>query len=334
MIPFFSILVIAQIGLIFGIPIDNGVEGDPEVECGASSVSINFNTKNAFQGHIYAKGYFNDTECRSDAEIANSRKTASLNISFAKCGTERARSLNPKGVYVRQAVVISFHPQFLTKVDRAYLIQCFYMVSRESHVFKYADKAFLQFFCQISLTIKDPGAQCPKPRCKLPGSILRADADAKASGAGSSSNVNDVAVNKNITKFLVKNSEKKAAPDNVETKNSLVDGRLFSNNNNRKWWQMRRQRRRAGNEDDNDDHDNDDDDTFREIGVWDVKAQLPMISDLDEVNGAGFLDRKPSLRHPKAYCYIINFYAIVCAIISSSLLLPLLFCLYIVMSNK
>uniref|UniRef100_A0A915JDC2 ZP domain-containing protein n=1 Tax=Romanomermis culicivorax TaxID=13658 RepID=A0A915JDC2_ROMCU len=61
--------------------------------------------------HIYAKGYFNDTECRSDAEIANSRKTASLNISFAKCGTERARSLNPKGVYVRQAVVISFHPQ-------------------------------------------------------------------------------------------------------------------------------------------------------------------------------------------------------------------------------
>lgn len=43
------------------------------------------------------------------------------------CNVQRERSLEPKGVFVRTTVVISFHPNFLTKVDRAYTIQCFYM---------------------------------------------------------------------------------------------------------------------------------------------------------------------------------------------------------------
>jgi hypothetical protein len=39
----------------------------------------------------------------------------------------RERSLTPKGVFVRVTVVIEFHPRVLTKIDRAYIIQCFYM---------------------------------------------------------------------------------------------------------------------------------------------------------------------------------------------------------------
>ena len=37
------------------IPVDNGVEGDPEIECGPSSITINFNTQNNFEGHVYVK---------------------------------------------------------------------------------------------------------------------------------------------------------------------------------------------------------------------------------------------------------------------------------------
>lgn len=39
------------------------------------------------------------------------------------------RSLNPVGIYVSTVVVITFHPLFLTKIDRAYEIRCFYMAA-------------------------------------------------------------------------------------------------------------------------------------------------------------------------------------------------------------
>lgn len=90
------------------IPIDNGIEGDPEIECGASSITVNFNTRNNFEGHVYVKGRFAEQGCRSDE---GGRKVASINLPFSACGVERTRSLNPRGIFVRNTIVISFHPQ-------------------------------------------------------------------------------------------------------------------------------------------------------------------------------------------------------------------------------
>ncbi|CAI5441310.1 unnamed protein product [Caenorhabditis angaria] len=124
------LFLIFTIGLttttIHAIPVDNNVEGEPEVECGPNSITVNFNTRNPFEGHVYVKGLYDQAGCRSDE---GGRQVAGIELPFDSCNTARTRSLNPKGVFVSTTVVISFHPQFVTKVDRAYRIQCFYMES-------------------------------------------------------------------------------------------------------------------------------------------------------------------------------------------------------------
>ncbi|KAJ1374739.1 separase/separin [Parelaphostrongylus tenuis] len=121
MLPLFCAVLV---GIVRAIPIDNGVEGDPEIECGPSSITINFNTRNPFEGHVYVKGLYDQAGCRSDE---GGRQVAGIELPFESCNLARTRSLNPRGVFVSTTVVISFHPQFVTKIDRAYRIQCFYM---------------------------------------------------------------------------------------------------------------------------------------------------------------------------------------------------------------
>nr|CDJ90080.1 Endoglin CD105 antigen domain containing protein [Haemonchus contortus] len=263
----------AVIGIVNSIPVDNGVEGEPEIECGPSSITVNFNTRNTFEGHVYVKGLFDQPACRNDE---GGRQVAGIELPFDQCNTARTRSLNPRGVFVSTTVVISFHPQFVTKVDRAYKIQCFYMeadktvsteievsdlttafqtqvvpmpvckyeildsgptgapihfatigqqvyhkwtcdsettdtfcavvhtctvddgngdtvqilndegcaldkfllnnleyptdlmAGQEAHVYKYADRSQLFYQCQISITIKEPNTECPRPQCPEP----------------------------------------------------------------------------------------------------------------------------------------------------------------------
>ncbi|VDN01308.1 unnamed protein product [Thelazia callipaeda] len=118
------LLFITQIVLLNAIPIDNGVEGEPEIECGPMSITVNFNTRNPFEGHVYVKGLYEQEGCRSDE---GGRQVAGIELPFDTCNVARTRSLNPRGVFVTTTVVISFHPIFITKIDRAYRIQCFYM---------------------------------------------------------------------------------------------------------------------------------------------------------------------------------------------------------------
>jgi hypothetical protein len=119
-----SILLLCALSYVRTIPVDNGVEGDPEIECGPTSITINFNTQNNFEGHVYVKGLYDQTSCRNDQ---GGRQVAGIELPFDTCNVARTRSLNPRGIFVSAVVVISFHPQFITKVDRAYRVQCFYM---------------------------------------------------------------------------------------------------------------------------------------------------------------------------------------------------------------
>ena len=112
---------------VHAIPINNGVQGDPEIECGPRSIQVTFNTQNNFEGHVYVKGLYDQDAngCRTTGDGA--RAVGQIELPFDTCNVQRERSANPKGIFVRTTVVISFHPNFITKVDRAYTLQCFYM---------------------------------------------------------------------------------------------------------------------------------------------------------------------------------------------------------------
>ncbi|CAD5216261.1 unnamed protein product [Bursaphelenchus xylophilus] len=51
---------------------------------------------------------------------------AELDVQLDSCNTIRDRVVNPPGVHISFVVVVSFHNSFVTKLDRAYRIQCAY----------------------------------------------------------------------------------------------------------------------------------------------------------------------------------------------------------------
>ncbi|EYC07036.1 hypothetical protein Y032_0072g660 [Ancylostoma ceylanicum] len=108
---------------ILGDIIDNGLEGEPVIECGSESLSVRFRTRSPFEGHIYVKGHYGTPGCRTDASLEN---TANLTVGFTECDVLRQRSNSPRGLLLASTIIISFHPMFVTKIDKSYRVQCFY----------------------------------------------------------------------------------------------------------------------------------------------------------------------------------------------------------------
>lgn len=76
--------------------------------------------------------YFTDTKVSELHWIRLYFQVAGIELPIDSCNVERSRSLNPRGVFVTTVIVITFHPKFITKIDRAYRIQCFYMEADKS----------------------------------------------------------------------------------------------------------------------------------------------------------------------------------------------------------
>ncbi|OZC07188.1 hypothetical protein X798_05824 [Onchocerca flexuosa] len=157
------ISVLLFITAVNAIPVDNGVEGEPEIECGPTSITVNFNTRNPFEGHVYVKGLFDQPGCRNDE---GGRQVAGIELPFDSCNVARTRSLNPRGIFVTSVVVISFHPLFVTKVDRAYRVQCFYME---------ADKTVSAQLEVSEMTTAFATQIVPMPVCRYEVELLNAD---------------------------------------------------------------------------------------------------------------------------------------------------------------
>ncbi|KAF8368071.1 cutl-6 [Pristionchus pacificus] len=104
---------------------DNAIVGTPKVVCEENDLALDIVTSKPFRGNIFVKGRAKDKSCRQS--YANNG-TNSYSLPLGKCGMQRLRSANPRGVNFVVTVIVSFHPAgFITKNDRAFHVRCFYM---------------------------------------------------------------------------------------------------------------------------------------------------------------------------------------------------------------
>ncbi|CAD6196978.1 unnamed protein product [Caenorhabditis auriculariae] len=117
---------------------NNAIIDEPEVQCEASSISLLFKTKAPFGGKIFVKGYVADAEC---VQVGDSVATSHrFDVAHDACGVRRQREVN--GVIISSTIIVSFHSIFITKIDRAYRVSCFY-VEANKRVNNHVDVASL-----------------------------------------------------------------------------------------------------------------------------------------------------------------------------------------------
>jgi hypothetical protein len=64
--------------------------------------------------------------------VAGYGETVGIELGFGQCNMRRQRTLFPRGVEYTFTLVVSFHPLFITKVDKAYRVRCFYMETEKT----------------------------------------------------------------------------------------------------------------------------------------------------------------------------------------------------------
>ncbi|CAD5209890.1 unnamed protein product [Bursaphelenchus xylophilus] len=108
--------------------LDNGLSGEPLVDCMEDRVKLTFQTEKPFSGRIFVKGMIDNPNCVTKYP-SNKNSSVQFQLQNGECNMRRSRKLGPeqRGVEQSIVVIVSFHDTFITKVDRAYRCTCFYM---------------------------------------------------------------------------------------------------------------------------------------------------------------------------------------------------------------
>lgn len=126
--------------------------GEPELKCGNDNVEMRFRTRKEFKGKTFVKGHYADPNCKVDnSPLDNTGRSNESSVSIVlhhgACDMQRQRmvsrprlqregirrrelrcffQISPHGMQMSTVVIISFHPVFITAVDKAYNIRCMY----------------------------------------------------------------------------------------------------------------------------------------------------------------------------------------------------------------
>ncbi|XP_003373409.1 putative elongation factor Tu GTP binding domain protein [Trichinella spiralis] len=98
---------------------------EPAVVCDHDRIMFTFETKNPFTGHVFVKGKYDDPNCRQDF-LDNKSNGATVSIRIPQCGMRRIRQLQPQATSYSVTFIVNFHPEFITKFDKAFNVRCFY----------------------------------------------------------------------------------------------------------------------------------------------------------------------------------------------------------------
>ncbi|MCP9263061.1 CUTiclin-Like [Dirofilaria immitis] len=107
----------------------NDLIGSPEIKCNPDTIELAFKTKREFRGKVFVKGHYSNPNCRVDYgnEILDSRNLiGGIILNHGQCDMNRRRMIQPEGMQFSTILIISFHPLFITKLDRAFHIKCTY----------------------------------------------------------------------------------------------------------------------------------------------------------------------------------------------------------------
>ncbi|KAI6232305.1 Zona pellucida domain-containing protein [Aphelenchoides besseyi] len=110
--------------------LDNSLVSEPEISCNADTIEMRFRTKHRFTGKIYVQGHYHNPECRVDYSqtTTDGNPIGGIRLHHGACDMDRQRMIQSNGLGMQFSAVlmISFHPLFVTKADRAYHINCLY----------------------------------------------------------------------------------------------------------------------------------------------------------------------------------------------------------------
>ncbi|KAI1724489.1 zona pellucida-like domain-containing protein [Ditylenchus destructor] len=114
--------------MVISLEIDNALLGAPEIDCHTDTIEMRFRTKRRFTGKIYVQGHYSNSDCRVDYSQTNEagNPIGGIKLHHGSCDMDRQRIIQPEGMQFSTVLVISFHPLFITKTDRAFHINCLY----------------------------------------------------------------------------------------------------------------------------------------------------------------------------------------------------------------
>lgn len=97
-------------------------EDGAEITCSSDSIKVSVSTTNPFAGHLYVEGQFYDPKCNTKSDSTE----VDLSVNLADCGIKRQFSINPRGFLFETRVILQFHPNYVTPLDKTFNVRCFY----------------------------------------------------------------------------------------------------------------------------------------------------------------------------------------------------------------